>query len=86
MKHLTKYVANIKAMEAIFAKQGEVCEVWDAEKLTPDQLKELSERVECNLSPENLSCDGELRGAKLRAKATYLNGVAAELATYKATA
>jgi len=35
--------------------------------------------VECQLSPENLSCDGELRGRKLQQKAKMLNARKADL-------
>ena len=35
--------------------------------------------TEADLSPENLCCDGELRGAKLRAKSNMLNGAKADL-------
>ena len=39
----------------------------------------LAQMIESDLSPENLTCDGEIRGAQLRTKASFLNRVADEL-------
>lgn len=45
----------------------------DPNNISPKEARELLDRLECDLSPENLCCDGELRGAKLKAKAKMLN-------------
>jgi len=47
--------------------------------LTPAHKADLAGRLACALSPENLCCDGELRGAKLRAKSNMLNKAKADL-------
>jgi len=47
--------------------------------LTTEQKKKLAQRLLSALSPENLCCDGELRGAALRTKSAMLNKAKAEL-------
>lgn len=39
----------------------------------------IAESLDSALSPENLSCDGEVRGAQLQAKYRYLTRAAKEL-------
>ncbi len=51
----------------------------DANNLTPENCKELSQRLASALSPEALTCDGELRGAKLNAKRAMLNKAVQDL-------
>jgi len=51
----------------------------DAANLTRFQIQEMYESIQCDLSPENLCCDGELRGAALRKKTAMLNGALREL-------
>ena len=34
--------------------------------------RRLAEKLDCDLSPENLTCDGEVRGAALKHKYTFL--------------
>lgn len=51
----------------------------DASSLTPTQVQDLFESLQCDLSPENLCCDGELRGAALQRKSSMLNGALREL-------
>ena len=57
----------------------------DTDLLLDRHKTELADRLASALSPENLCCDGELRGAKLRAKAKLLNGAKAELAAMGVT-
>lgn len=45
--------------------------------------KKLRSYLECDLSPENLCCDGELSGARLHTKTRYLNGALQELESIK---
>ncbi len=49
--------------------------------LTGEQKKYLVGCLDCDLSPENLSCDGELPKAHVKQKRAYLMAVKAELAT-----
>lgn len=51
----------------------------DPVKLTGAQRVVLAQWLSCSLSPENLCCDGELRGAKLQAKARLLHKAKDEL-------
>ena len=51
----------------------------DTAQLTDEHRVALAQRLSCNLSPENLSCDGELRGAELQAKAKLLYKAKEEL-------
>ena len=48
-------------------------------ELTGAQRVALAQRLSCSLSPENLCCDGELRGAKLQAKSRLLYKAKEEL-------
>jgi hypothetical protein len=49
--------------------------------LTQAEKTKLLESLDCDLSPENLCCDGELQGVALRDKAAYLNAAKQELET-----
>ncbi len=51
----------------------------DTSLLTLGQLTELASSIENALSPENLTCDGEVRGQALKAKEKNLNAVALEI-------
>lgn len=45
----------------------------------PADFQAILDMIESDLSPENLTCDGELRGAALHVKARQLNGAKAEI-------
>ncbi len=47
--------------------------------LTVEQKEKLANRLASALSPEALTCDGEVRGAQLQAKTRRLNKAKAEL-------
>ena len=51
----------------------------DTKQLTAAQKQTLADRLLSDLSPEALTCDGELRGAKLLAKSRMLNQAKADL-------
>jgi hypothetical protein len=72
MSYLNDYVADLNQMAKLF-KHPTLSVNKAADR------KEILDRLECDLSPENLCCDGELSGAPLRAKAKKLNGALAEL-------
>jgi len=72
--NLKKYIQQQNIMADIFGSPK-----IDAENITESDLKVLKERVETDLSPENLSCDGELSGEKLRRKSSYLHSVQNEI-------
>jgi hypothetical protein len=71
---LKKYIEQ-KNKYAVFFKQ----DALNLKTLTNEQVQELADKLDCDLSPENLCCDGELRGAKLRAKSNMLYGARGEL-------
>lgn len=74
MKHLLDYVEQKNVWNRYARRQ-----LIDAANLTSAQIQELYESIQCDLSPENLCCDGELRGAALRKKTTMINGALREL-------
>ena len=74
MKNLTKYIENQNRFATLFKSKQ-----YDADNLSSDDLKALADRLASDLSPEALTCDGELRGARLITKARFLNSVKADL-------
>jgi len=78
MKHLTVYVERIN-LTAKFMGARAGLKTYNVRNLTAKDRDELLAKIECDLSPENLTCDGELRGPKLRAKAEMLHGAQAAL-------
>lgn len=73
-KHLVNYVEGKNRIRRLFNQP-----LLDAANLTAQQVRELLDHIEGDLSPENLTCDGELRGAKLKAKQNMILGARAEL-------
>lgn len=74
MKYLKQYVDQKNLWSKLMNRP-----LLDPENLTGSQVRELLDSIDCDLSPENLTCDGELRGAKLQAKARMLRGAQIEL-------
>lgn len=79
MKYIKLYVEQQNFYCRLFGKQP-----LDADNLGAADIAYLLDCLENDLSPENLCCDGELRGAALKKKATLLNGAKAELTTLSA--
>lgn len=73
---LKKFVEQENRMNAMFRPSARQL---DVKNLTAEDKKDLAQRLLNALSPENLCCDGELRGAKLRSKAAMLNKAKADL-------
>ena len=73
-KHLTSYVDQKNWVRRLFKQPA-----LDVNNLSALDVQDLLSSIEGDLSPENLSCDGELRGAALRRKATMLAGARVEL-------
>ena len=76
MTNLNAYLARINQFARLFNKR----------QLTLDSAadrKQIAEGLEGDLSPENLTCDGELRGAALQRRAKFLNACVKELAALK---
>ena len=74
MQHLQAYL-NEKNRWARFAGRREL----RIEAINQREADELFRSLGCELSPENLTCDGELRGRALQAKAAMLRGAVRDL-------
>jgi len=76
MQNLTAYLARANQFARIFSdRQLSLDSAADRQRI--------ADRLECDLSPENLTCDGELRGAELQRRAKYLNACVKELRALK---
>lgn len=82
---LAKFIKQENFMISLFDHNDDKCFPVDQKALTAEHKQKLADRLACALSPENLCCDGELRGAQLRAKAALLNNAKAELAAMGVT-
>lgn len=74
MKNLKQYVEQKNRWSVLLGKAP-----LDVNKLTAAEAHWLRDSIECDLSPENLTCDGELRGMELRRKQRMLTGARDEL-------
>ena len=75
MKQLQAYVDSKNKWNAIFgSKQYDLSNAADR--------KQLAQCIDSELSPENLTCDGEIRGAALQRKYQALVTVANELKAF----
>lgn len=72
--NLTKYVDQINDWARIFSKQPKRLTIN-----SPKDRNEIRNQLECDLSPENLCCDGELDGQALIRKSRFLNAALDEL-------
>ena len=73
-KHLASYVEQKNWVRRMF-NQPELA----ASNLSTGDVRDLLLSIEADLSPENLTCDGELRGARLRTRRAMLEGAQKEL-------
>ena len=74
MRNLKKDVESINLMSKLFG----VAEI-DVHNIDAEEAQRLFEKIDCDLSPENLCCDGELSRAHWRRNNKLLRGAAAEL-------
>jgi hypothetical protein len=72
MKQLNAYIAKMNQWNAIF--KGEQFEIQTAKG-----RQRLAGRIDADLSPENLTCDGELPRSVVQAKYRELTAVARQL-------
>lgn len=70
--NLTKYVEDRNAFAKLFKDAPLSIN-------SPKDRKTIRQLIECDLSPENLCCDGELPAAQVRVKARFLNAALNEL-------
>ena len=74
MKNLTAFVAQHNLHASVFGGKQ-----FDVKNLTRADCDQLRDALDSALSPENLCCDGELRGRALQLKSRMLNGAMREL-------
>jgi hypothetical protein len=72
MKHLKQYVDQKNAWEALFGHPA-------LDINNPQHRVQIANAIDSDLSPENLSCDGELSAAQVRARYRTLTSAAEEL-------
>ncbi len=72
MSALNDYVDQANKFRSIFGQT-----IWDVKNSA--HRAEIKERLECDLSPENLTCDGELSGAEVRRRSKLFNKALAEI-------
>jgi hypothetical protein len=69
---LKQYLDRANTLAKLFGdKEYDLNNVFDRRRL--------AEKLDCDLSPENLSCDGEVRGKALKHKYTFLTRVLKQL-------
>ena len=73
-KELIEYVVEMNYFRMIRSQP-----TMDARNLSWNEVLDLLEKLENDLSPENLTCDGEIPYAKLMPRVAYLNAVRDEL-------
>lgn len=69
---LKSYVEKKNGWNAIFGKAP-----WDLSN--PAHRKAIAESIDCDLSPENLTCDGELSRGEVQRRYNYLTKAADQL-------
>jgi hypothetical protein len=74
MKHLNEYISQKNRWNRFFGKPE-----LRIEAINQREAEDLFRSLTNDLSPENLTCDGELRGSALQRKATMLKGAVRDL-------
>lgn len=74
MENLNRYIRNKNFRLKMF---GQVCLVL------PRDVKRIMDMLECDMSPENLTCDGELDRTEVNGKLKFLKSVERELGAYR---
>jgi len=73
---------GISNLEQYVAQKNSYAEIFGSPQVTlmkAEHRQRIANMLDSDLSPENLTCDGEIRGAQLQAKYRYLTRAAAEL-------
>lgn len=72
----------MKALQAYIDQQNKWAKLWNEKPLSLNSAtdrKLIAEKIDCALSPENLSCDGELSRAEVNRRYRELTGAAKDL-------
>ena len=72
MKNLTKFVNNRNAISHLWGDPA-----WDLNNAK--DRKAIASRIDCELSPENLHCDGEISHVQAMKKFNFLMACAKEM-------
>lgn len=75
-KNLAQYIANKNIWRNLTGQT-----YYDVNNLNAAEVAELAHSLNCELSPENLHCDGEISAAEAKVKYNFLLKVIAELRT-----
>lgn len=73
---------NISNLEQYVERKNQWAALFKGKQLSLLNAKDrqaIAESIDCDLSPENLHCDGEISAAQARKKFTYLTRCAQEL-------
>ena len=73
---------NISTLEAYVAQKNTWTRIFKGRELSllnAEDRQAIANSLDADLSPENLTCDGELRGAQVQQKFRYLTRCAEEL-------
>ena len=73
---------NISNIERYVEQKNAWGKIFGSKELSLTNAKDrqrIAASLDADLSPENLTCDGEVRGAQLQAKARYLQRCVEEL-------
>jgi hypothetical protein len=77
MKNLTHYIDNRNQWNSFFPSNKTI-----TFPLTQKNVDGLARSLDCDLSPENLHCDGEISQAEAERKYNYYGRVIRELEAY----
>jgi hypothetical protein len=75
---------NITTLEAYVDSKNKWGQLWGSKPLSLQNAKDrqaIADSIDADLSPENLTCDGELTRAQVQAKYQRLTRAARELQT-----
>ena len=79
---------NIQALETYVEQKNRWRAIFNQKPLSllnKQDRQAIANSIDSEMSPENLTCDGELRGAQVREKARLLTRCAEELLTVDPT-
>ena len=73
---------NISNLEHFVEQENRMAGIFNSKTLSllkAEDRQRIADMIDNSLSPENLTCDGELRGAQVQQKFRYLTRCAEEL-------
>lgn len=78
MRALNQFVKDYNGWNVLFSKQPKL----NLSKPTQAMINQIAEELANNLSPENISCDGELSVRAVAARRRFLNEVEFDLKNF----